>query len=65
MLDDYVVQDWLFLESAKCHWSRDCLSFDTVEGLSLFQLRNSNYLDPSAQTSEEWYQSTANMKFML
>jgi len=45
MFGDYSGAAWQFLESVKCYWSEYCLSYATVEGLSLWKCKNSTYLD--------------------
>jgi len=45
ILQGYWGAAWQFLVTMKCHLGKNYLSYDTIEGLSLQQLRNSTYLD--------------------
>jgi len=45
MLQDYLNAAWQFLGLMKCHLGKNYLSYDTIEGLPLQQLRNSTYLN--------------------
>jgi len=45
MLQDYLGAACQFLGTMKCHLGKNCLSYETIEGLPLRQLRNSTYLN--------------------
>jgi len=46
ILENYSAAVWQFLETVKCLWSKNYLSWAVVEGIPLLQLRNSTYPVP-------------------
>jgi len=45
MLQGYLHAAWQFLATIKCHLGKNYLSYGTIEGLPLQQLRTSTYLN--------------------
>jgi len=45
MLQGYLSAAWQFLGTMKCHLGKNYLSYGTIEGLPLQQLRTSTYLN--------------------
>jgi hypothetical protein len=58
MLQDYLGAAWQFLGTMKCHLGKNYLSYNTIVGPPLQQLRNSTYLNnhqpKSATTDINW-----------
>jgi len=51
MLQDYLGAAWQFLGKMKCHLGKNYLSYHTIEGFPLQQLRTSTYLNNQQRKS--------------
>jgi hypothetical protein len=66
MLKDYLGAAWQFIDTVKCLLGENYRSYAMVEGLPLFQVRNSTYLNKQPpQFYQYWYQLTTSMPYML